>query len=155
MINVKTIILGLVFALTVSLGMIAKAASDSPDPCITADLGERSDFLLSFVINGDNHAVTELLKCPDVDLNVRGGNRRMTPLMFAAQEGHSRIVRMLLDQGADPDLEDNNRYTAMNFSYESGHSSITRMLQDAGATNTLPAGRSAETDGKSSGGGYR
>jgi hypothetical protein len=142
MIN-KTIILSLVFALTMSLSVIAKAGSGSPEGTCAADSGERSELLLHSAMNGDTHAVSELAECPDADLNVRDGGNRKTALMLAAQNGHARIVRVLIDNGADLNLRSSDRLEAIHYSYEFGHSNITRMLRSAGATGQLPDGRSA------------
>jgi len=35
------------------------------------------------------------------DVNFRGGTNQWTPLFYAAQSGHSTVVKLLLDIGAD------------------------------------------------------
>lgn len=58
----------------------------------------------------------------------------MTPLMYAAQEGFSRVARVLLERGANPSIaaaEDG--YTAMHISARNGNLAVTTNLVEAGA----------------------
>jgi ankyrin repeat protein len=50
---------------------------------------------------GDQERVEQLLR-KDGDLARRLDSARVSPLSYAAREGHSHIVRLLLDRGADP-----------------------------------------------------
>jgi ankyrin repeat protein len=50
---------------------------------------------------GDQERVEQLLK-KDVGLARRLDSARVSPLSYAAREGHLHIVRLLLEQGADP-----------------------------------------------------
>lgn len=50
---------------------------------------------------GDQERVEELLR-KDAGLASRLDSARISPLSYAAQEGHTHIVRLLLERGADP-----------------------------------------------------
>ena len=53
-----------------------------------------------------------------------------TPLFRAIQHGHDRIVRILLDAGADAQLADRWRRTAAHNACYGGHLAILQMLID-------------------------
>ncbi len=70
----------------------------------------------------------ELLRAdPDIiDLEARG----LSPLRTAAWFGHANIVRMLLDNGADPMSEHpETGKTALDHAVEQGHRDVAEMLQ--------------------------
>src|SRR5262249_27237964 len=50
---------------------------------------------------GDQERVDELLR-KDASLAKRLDSVRISPLSYAAREGHAHIVRLLLERGADP-----------------------------------------------------
>ncbi len=52
---------------------------------------------------GDQQRVEELLQT-DTGLAKRLDSARVSPLSYAAREGHSHIVRLLLEHGADPNM---------------------------------------------------
>jgi len=66
------------------------------------------------------------------------------PLNSAVAGGHSEIVRLLLEHGADPDAPDRAGYTPLHASAENDDLESTRLLIDAGAdpTRADPDGRS-------------
>ena len=51
----------------------------------------------------------------------------------AAEEGHVEVVRMLLEAGADKDLEDIDSKTALIYASDKGHGQVVRLLLAAGA----------------------
>jgi uncharacterized protein len=53
------------------------------------------------------------------------------PIHFAAREGHSDAVRLLLDAGADPEKNGLNDRTVIEMARERGHQRIVRMLEIA------------------------
>ena len=52
----------------------------------------------------------------------------MTPLMFAAIQGHCEIVRVLLQHGAIVNIVDNKDYCAMAHAAKSGHLEVVNLL---------------------------
>lgn len=55
-----------------------------------------------------------------------------TPLTTATHHGHSRVVKVLLDKGANVSLADGRGCTALHVSAEHGHLAIVKMLVEAG-----------------------
>ena len=65
----------------------------------------------------DTSALVQFLV--DAGLNVNQANDRgTTALMLAAEQGHVRVVRFLLDKGADPRLRNSDRMTALDFAQD-------------------------------------
>ena len=73
-----------------------------------------------------------------INIHIAGDD---TPLINAVQQGHGSVVRFLLDNGADPNLEgDLDRpggivRTPLNQATTAGEDTIESMLRSAGATN--------------------
>jgi hypothetical protein len=66
--------------------------------------------------------------------NVNARNKHgMTALMRAAYHGHHRMVRALLDHGADPNLTRNDNFTALALAAFFGHTETVRILIERGA----------------------
>ena len=66
----------------------------------------------------------------DID---QGDPMGWTPLMFAAQEGHSLVVRILLGRRANVSIADYGGVTALHLSAQHGHLAVTVDLAKAGA----------------------
>jgi|GEM_PF-2994620 len=66
-----------------------------------------------------------------VDVNVRGSTG-MTPLMWAARNGHTSILNLLIDAGGDVSAKAQGISTLI-FAVESGHVDCVRRLIEAGA----------------------
>lgn len=67
-----------------------------------------------------------------VDVNARN-KHGMTALMRAAYHGHERMVRTLLQHGADPNLSRNDKFTALALAAFFGHTGTVRILIEHGA----------------------
>src|SRR5215212_8829660 len=66
--------------------------------------------------------------------NVNARNQHgMSALMRAAYHGHDRMVRALLDHGADPNLTRNDKFTALALAAFFGHTETVRILIEHGA----------------------
>eukprot|EP00658_Telonema_sp_P-2_P076721 TRINITY_DN6775_c0_g1_i1.p2 TRINITY_DN6775_c0_g1~~TRINITY_DN6775_c0_g1_i1.p2 ORF type:complete len:105 (+),score=34.15 TRINITY_DN6775_c0_g1_i1:197-511(+) len=58
---------------------------------------------------------------------------RYTPLSFAAQNGHTEVVRELLGAGAEVDKAAENGATPLSFAAQNGHTEVVKELLGAGA----------------------
>jgi hypothetical protein len=81
-----------------------------------------------------------------VDVNARN-KHGMTALMRAAYHGHERMVRTLLQHGADPNLFRNDKFTALALAAFFGHTGTVRILIEHGAKKEVitRCGASAHT----------
>lgn len=75
----------------------------------------------------------ELLLKHKADVN-KPNKFRNTPLMLASYNGIEKIVRILLDNGADPNLAAYCGGTPLHFAVECGHITVIEMLLQHGAT---------------------
>eukprot|EP00960_Hanusia_phi_P043412 756033-Hanusia_phi.AAC.4 len=60
-----------------------------------------------------------------------------TPLMVAAQNGHKRLVKMILRSGADPNATNHQGNTALHFATAYGYNTLSKYLISKGADDTL------------------
>lgn len=58
---------------------------------------------------------------------------RGTPLMIAAHAGYSRVVRILLKEGANVAVQNNEGANALHYSAAEGHLAVTKLLVNNGA----------------------
>jgi ankyrin repeat protein len=49
--------------------------------------------------------------------------------MVAAINGHTEVARLLLDRGADPELEDGDGWTALMLARGHGHTDLVDLLK--------------------------
>jgi ankyrin repeat protein len=63
-------------------------------------------------------------------VNIMDG--RTSPLHEAAQNNRAEVVRLLLDQGANPSLTNGDGNTPLDLATESGHVAVAEMLRGAG-----------------------
>jgi hypothetical protein len=62
-----------------------------------------------------------------------------TPLHLAASNGHGRIVRLLMDHGADSSIVNHEGFTASDLARLRGHDGVAQMI-DAHADRISPPG---------------
>lgn len=79
---------------------------------------------------GDLVGLESLL--PRVDINACN-EHGVTALMRAAQNGHVKIVRALLQNGADANVKRNDKFTALALAAFFGHTEVVRTLMEYGA----------------------
>ncbi|KAH7114056.1 ankyrin repeat-containing domain protein [Dactylonectria macrodidyma] len=56
-----------------------------------------------------------------------------TPLLWAAEKGHEALVKLLLQNGVDVNVMDQNEQTALQLAVDAGHREVARMLVANGA----------------------
>ncbi|XP_006882758.1 PREDICTED: ankyrin repeat, SAM and basic leucine zipper domain-containing protein 1 [Elephantulus edwardii] len=78
----------------------------------------------------------ELLLSRNADPNV-ACRRLMTPLMYAARDGHPQVVALLVAHGAEVNTQDENGYTALTWAARQGHKNIVLKLLELGANKML------------------
>jgi ankyrin repeat protein len=66
-------------------------------------------------------------------LEFHPNNHGLTPLCYAAQNGRSEIVRLLVERGANLDHQSNNGATPLCMASQQGHLETARLLLDNGA----------------------
>lgn len=73
-----------------------------------------NDMFYKYSIRGDAKRVLELLLSGTINVNMVDsyGN---TALMLASDYGHTHLVKILLNNGADPNIENKNGWTAIDF----------------------------------------
>jgi len=71
-----------------------------------------------------------------VDVNARN-EHGMTALMRAARQGHTPVVRDLLEHGADPNGARNDKFTALALAAFFGHTETVRILIEHGARTEI------------------
>ncbi|XP_027856226.1 ankyrin repeat domain-containing protein 66 [Xiphophorus couchianus] len=85
--------------------------------------------LHQIVAAGDYEKVKEMLKNPKCNPNNKDVDwSYKTPLHWAAANGDTEIVKMLLENGANPCLKTAHGWTPAHYAAESGHLSTLRIL---------------------------
>jgi ankyrin repeat protein len=92
--------------------------------------------LFKAVKYGDTTRVKELLaRVPDIHkigidyVNATSSNGS-TPLHYAAYNGHTDVVKLLLENGADPSIKDNTGKTTADIARENGRIEIANMIEN-------------------------
>lgn len=80
--------------------------------------------------SGEVHKLESVL--PSAEINARN-EHGMTALMRAARHGRTRMVRALLEHGADPNVARSDNFTALSLAAFFGHTEIVEMLLKHGA----------------------
>ncbi len=78
----------------------------------------------------------------DVNARDRDG---LTPLIWAAIQGHEEVVRVLLEQGANLEARNNNGDTALMWASVMGHKEVVELLLDHGANADIREPKSGVT----------
>jgi ankyrin repeat protein len=88
---------------------------------------EKEQQLINASRVGAIEIISELLKDKEINVNVanEGG---WTPLQEAAENGHLKIVQLLLTQGADIDKQDNMGRTALYWAAKQGRTEVVTLL---------------------------
>jgi ankyrin repeat protein len=93
-----------------------------------------ADALVKAVYDGDVEEVERLLDQDGELLEARDEERcNMTPLIWASDNNHAEVVRLLLDRGAELEARDDDGETAFFRAVARGHEEIVDMLLSRGA----------------------
>jgi ankyrin repeat protein len=66
------------------------------------------------------------------DVNARGFAKKETPLYVASRRGEGDVARVLLEHGADAEIQDDDKLTPLHRASEEGHAKVARVLLDHG-----------------------
>jgi ankyrin repeat protein len=77
--------------------------------------------------------IAEQLLRGGADINDQMNKARGTALSVASEEGHSGVVTVLIDHGADLEAGERNGYTPLTRALWRGQSDVVALLQEAGA----------------------
>ncbi|MEJ2085110.1 MAG: ankyrin repeat domain-containing protein [Acidobacteriota bacterium] len=83
---------------------------------------------LMYASSGPFTETVELQLKEGSEVNLQGTLEGFTALMTAAAEGQLEVVRVLLENGADPKLMDKDGDTAMTFARQNGHDAVVDLL---------------------------
>lgn len=98
---------------------------------ITARDSEGMTALIWAARRGQERAIDALLfRKPNLEIDIRDKNG-WTPLSWAARRGYKNIVKLLLNNGANPNLKDIYGWSAMIWALRSGYFNIFRLLKKA------------------------
>ena len=67
------------------------------------------------------------------NINARGVYKESTPLHLASDKGHSEVVRVLLEHGADVEAQNEDKLTPLHRASRSGRGQVVRVLLEQGA----------------------
>ncbi|XP_007422985.2 ankyrin repeat, SAM and basic leucine zipper domain-containing protein 1 [Python bivittatus] len=63
--------------------------------------------------------------------------KKMTPLMYAAREGHPQVVALLVARGSQVNAQDESGYTALAWAARQGHKKVVFKLLELGADKSI------------------
>ena len=92
----------------------------------------RDKNLMQPSFDGNIKEVRRLLSIGMVNINCED-DRKSTPLLVAASNGHEDVVKLLLDNGADPDKADRYKWTALHWATYYKEEDVVKLLLERGA----------------------
>ncbi len=95
------------------------------DPNVPTDEGKTA--LSWAAAEGSDESIELLLKQPRIDLEIPNKSGQ-TPLLRAADAGHTKCIRMLLGKGANVKHADNEGRTALSLTAIKGHKVVAKLL---------------------------
>ena len=95
------------------------------DPNVCTDEGRTA--LSWAAAEGSQESIEYLLNQPSIELDIPDKSGQ-TPLLRAADAGHTKCIRMLLDRGANAKHVDNEGRTALSLAAIKGHKVVAKLL---------------------------
>ena len=92
--------------------------------------------LINATKKGDLEAVKTYLK-EGIDINTRGSDNGYTLLHWAAEKGQKKIVKLLIERGANLNAKTKNNLTPLNLADNNFENEISELLIKNGATEFL------------------
>lgn len=89
--------------------------------------------VLNLAVRGGHLPLIEILLAKDVNVNAVSADRGNTALVEAASRGMTSLVRLLLESGAEPDIQTRSGQTALMLAVAEGHLADAEVLLEAGA----------------------
>ena len=83
---------------------------------------------LMYASTGANVETVKALLKADANVHLVDKVEQFNPLMWAAAEGQTEVVRLLLDAGADPTKQDVDGETALDFARDKRHADVIKLL---------------------------
>lgn len=93
-----------------------------------ADNKDNNEALVAAAISGDTASVTNLLSQEGIKVDYRRVGEDTTPLGHASRNGHSKVVKLLLQAGANVLEVDDCYTTPLLFAMERNHEEIVQLL---------------------------
>lgn len=103
---------------------------------MTQDIAPQDRFTTA-VFYGDTETVKKLLTVHKGEVDVNAPLFEYTPLIFSAYQNNIETARLLLESGANPDLEDEEGSTALRWAARCGNTEIASLLLEKGADPNL------------------
>lgn len=100
-------------------------------------VGDNTENLAQAAKRGDLESVSRLL-ASGADVDTEDSKQHATALMWAAHEGHSGIVELLIEHGASINKRKPTGETALWFAAQQGRLEALKMLVRHGADSTIP-----------------
>ena len=95
--------------------------------------GSKSNDVIKLATSGDAVRLAELLREQPQLANIIQPGDRWTPLHAAVWNGHAECVRILIEAGADLNVQACNQKTVLHYAAENGNVPIAEMLLNANA----------------------
>ncbi|XP_046577493.1 ankyrin repeat and KH domain-containing protein mask-like [Haliotis rubra] len=89
---------------------------------------DSQDILMVACKGGNLSIIKHLFSLKDIDVNRRGGHKRQTPIMLAAENGNVSVFDLLVSEGADLTLSDVDDRNCLMLACYGGNLSIVKHL---------------------------